>query len=180
MRSRRMVTWGPLLVGLLALGCGDEGGADAGADTGSVGYVPPDPVPVTLPPEPDVSGLPLNEEGNPVVIDTGDVEISIDPSRRGPVSALAACMAVIERCWEEQGLNADNRITIMDVCARSAPTCSTDEPWNETACCPAACWERFEAGRRAGRDPHAVEREIYFGSDPCIPGVPPATGGGAP
>ncbi len=166
--KRWSALWAPMLFLLTAFGCGGGGGTP---------FTPPDRVPVTIPPEPDLSQLPLNAEGHPVVVQTDQVEISIDTSQRGPTNALAACMAVIEQCWVDQRRSAVNRIEIMDRCERSAPTCATDEPWNETACCPAACWQRYEAARFAGQDPTAIEDEIYFGSDPCIPGLGAAVGG---
>lgn len=169
--SNTTLTWfGPVLLALAAFGCTGGGG-------GTTPYTPPDPVPVTQPAEPNLAGLPLSEEGNPIFIATEQTEISVDTSQRGPTSALASCMAVIEQCWREQGLNADNQVRVMDLCERSAPTCATAEPWNEAPCCPAACWDRYEAGRAAGQEPAAVEDEIYYGADPCIAGVPPTTGG---
>ena len=164
MNKRTLAWFGPALLALTAFGCG-------GGGSGNVPYTPPTPVAVTQPTPPDLSALPTDESGHPVLISTGPGALTIDTTDRGPTQAQAACLAVIGRCWEDQGLTRDTRVTAMDLCERSAPTCATAEPWNEAACCPASCWDRYEQGRLAGQDPNTIEEEIYFGADPCIPGL---------
>lgn len=164
---KTLVPWCPALLSLVAFGCGGGGG-------GNTPYTPPAPVAVNQPPAADVSGLATNDDGNPVLIATHQAEISIDTTQRGPMQALASCLAVLEQCWRDQGLTEANHVGVMDLCERSVPTCTTSEPWNEeTACCPEECWTRYDAGRSAGQDPTTVEEEIYFGDTPCVHGATP-------
>jgi len=134
-------------------------------------YAYPKPVKVTIPAPPDLSGLPTDAAGRRVLIDTGAVELAVDTTYRGPSTALATCLEVIGQCWDDQHMTADNLVAVKDLCERSAPVCATQQPWNEAPCCPASCGERYKQLRIACKGTETAEKEVYFGDNPCIPGL---------
>jgi hypothetical protein len=129
-------------------------------------FDPPPPLDVAT------SGLPPLADGNFFVLSVPGAQLEIDPTRRDPVTAAGACARWITSCVEIGGHPLDD-------CTRSAPPCATDRPWEEaTACCPATCFERYQDARRAGTDPVAALDAVYFGKDPCFPGVAALLSGG--
>ena len=125
------------------------------------------PVAFDPPPPPDLAAarLPRLPDGQFVVLVIPGAQLLLDPTRRDPVTALGACTGWITSCVEPAGRSLDD-------CARSAPPCATDRPWEEAvACCPAACFEAYQQGRRAGTDALAAFAQVYFQEARCFPGV---------
>jgi hypothetical protein len=59
----------------------------------------------------------------------------------------------------------------MDDCARSAPVCTTQEPWKEAdTCCPQSCYDNYKAVRLGGKSVRESLVEVYL-SGSCFPGV---------
>ncbi len=143
------------------------------------GSGPKCPVGTTLPFEPPppqdptTLDLPALPNGHLLVLAIPGAQLELDPTLRTPVTALGACTRWIASC-----VDATRRL---DDCARSAPPCATDEPWNEaTPCCPATCFDAYQTARRAGAEPIAAARQTYFADASCFPGVAAARGRGAP
>jgi len=131
------------------------------------------PAPVEVPPlqKADVSGLQKDAQGRPAVgADPGGTSVALDKSKPGPLQILAACSALVTRC-----VNPPARS--LDACFLSAPRCTSPKPWVEadgnTACCPQACWERYESLRKSGRAPIAALDNALYGSGDstksCLP-----------
>jgi hypothetical protein len=90
------------------------------------------------------------------------------------VTALGACTRWITLCVDPASRSLDD-------CARSAPACATDRPWEEAAaCCPAACFATYEAARLGGAEPLAAFSQVYFTDASCFPGVRALLDGAAP
>ena len=132
-------------------------------------------VPFTPPPRRDLATLPLPsaENGNLLVLEVPGGRLELDPTRRGPLTALGRCTDWIAACVAPPDRTLDD-------CARSAPACSSATPWDEpTACCPPAC---FAAYRRARLDAPPGEpaldafTRVYFDDAGCFPGVRAAVG----
>ena len=61
------------------------------------------PAPVTVAPLPktDLSALPKDEQGRPVLTQVGGARVVLDPkAKRGPVNFIAACSVMITRCYK--------------------------------------------------------------------------------
>jgi hypothetical protein len=132
------------------------------------------PVPFAPPPEQDVTkiGLPKLPSGRFLAIAIPGAQLEIDPTLHTPVTALGRCTRWIAAC-------VDGATRSLDDCARSAPPCATDRPWEEvSACCPTACFEAYQAARRAGAEPLAAARGTYFADGSCFPGVAAVRGRG--
>ena len=131
-----------------------------------VAFAPPPPLDVAA------AGLPRLPDGNFLVLSVPGAALEIDPARRDPITAAGACARWLTTCVTAGGHPLDD-------CARSAPPCATERPWEEaTACCPAACFERYQDARRAGADALAALDAVYFGADTCFPGVTALLAGG--
>jgi hypothetical protein len=129
-----------------------------------VTYTPPaDTNPSTLP-------LPRNDAG--VIALTPGVPLGIGwkAPAPGPMTALAACTRWISGCVSPPDRTVDD-------CARSVPACKTTTPWNEPACCPPACFDRYVAARNEGKaDVDAFAAAYFDRADSCVPGVSAALG----
>jgi hypothetical protein len=124
------------------------------------------PIDFTPPPAPDLSqvGLPTAPSGRPIFLAVPGARLEIDATRKDALTALGACARWISTCVV--GAQA------LDDCARSAPPCGTQTPWQEpTACCAPSCFERYQEARRSGAVPIAAFDAVYYGADPCMPGV---------
>jgi hypothetical protein len=108
--------------------------------------------------------LPRLPDGQFLVLAVPGAQLTIDPTLRDPVTALGACTAWITACVDPS--------RSLDDCARSAPPCATDRPWEEaTACCPAACFEGYQRARQGGTEPLAAYEQVYFKDASCFPGL---------
>lgn len=137
---------------------------------GGAPYKTPQRVEVPPPPTPDVSGLPKDANGRPVLIQTPQGAITLEKQdKRTPLNVLAACSVLITRCVKPGERD-------LDACFMSAPRCASARPWEDSnykPCCPQACWQRYEARRKAGATPIAALDLTLYGGDgaapPCIP-----------
>lgn len=119
-------------------------------------------------------GAPRLPDGRFFVFGTPDASLTIDVTLAGPVTALGACTRWITTCVDPASRSLDD-------CARSAPACATDRPWEEAAaCCPAACFAAYETARLAGIAPLAAFSQVYFTDASCFPGVGALLDGAAP
>jgi hypothetical protein len=131
-----------------------------------VAFDPPPPLDVAA------AGLPQLPDGNFLVLSVPGAALEIDPTRRDPITAGGACARWLTTCVAPGGHPLDD-------CARSAPPCASERPWEEaTTCCPAACFDRYQDARRAGADPLAAFDAVYFAEDTCFPGVAALLAGG--
>lgn len=132
------------------------------------------PARVEVPPLPnsnlaDLTGaLPKDARGRPILATTGPggADLVLERSKEPrPVNALARCSLLVSHC------HAPGRREL-DACFFSVPRCRTNEPWREAeACCPEACWQRYEAVRERGQSPLAAFDEALFGRESCFPGL---------
>lgn len=153
-------------------GAGESGSASA--DAGASGYVRPPRVrlepltPVDL--SPLLDNLSRDEDGLPILVDTGQARLVIDPQANpSPVTTLARCMRLLFAC-EDSG-------KALDVCWVSVPRCMSDAPWREPAdCCPASCLTAYEALRKNDVEPGDAERSVFFDAPSCIPTLDQVSG----
>jgi hypothetical protein len=124
------------------------------------------PVAFAPPPAPDLDalGVPRLPDGTFFVVAIPNASLAIDPTLRTPVTALGACTGWITGCVETASGSLDD-------CARSAPSCATDEPADEAACCPASCFDAYQAARRGGLADLAAFSAVYFRDGSCVPGL---------
>jgi hypothetical protein len=131
-----------------------------------VPYATPAPVTVPSPPAVDVSWLPRDERGRPVLLNDGVLRYTVDVDKREPIFAMARCARMLSGCPQRADVTAGRSI---DACWASVPTCATDQPWTESApCCPARCPELYRTLRELGYGPldanrHAVESMCFNG-----------------
>jgi hypothetical protein len=127
---------------------------------------------VVVPPLPpvDLSALPKDSQGRPIIAQSGNLALVAETAgKRRPVNVLAACSGLITRCVKP-------RERELDACFMSAPQCPSAKPWEDPAyppCCPAQCWAQYEERRIAGMPPIAAFQATLFGRDGgeagCIP-----------
>jgi hypothetical protein len=134
------------------------------------------PVPATIgrsvtvaapppPPDPASIGLPLLPGGGYLLNTTPDVQLVLRPELKDPVTAVGRCTRWIMHCLEPPTRTLDD-------CARSAPSCLTQTPWNEaTDCCPVTCFTGYEALRKTGVAPLMALGRVYFEDGACFPGL---------
>lgn len=125
------------------------------------------PVTFDPPPPPDLEAahVPRLPDGQYLMLAIPGAQLTLDPTLRDPVTALGTCTAWITSCVAPASRSIDD-------CARSAPPCATDRPWEEaTACCPAACFDAYQDARRAGAEALAAYGQVYFREPDCFPGV---------
>ena len=162
-----------LLIGLvvLCLSCGGSGKRESQPDDADqsigrqVSFDPPPPQDI------ENAGLPQLANGRLLALAIPGGQLELDPTRRDPVTALGACTHWISSCVEPESRSLDD-------CARSAPACLTDRPWEEDAvCCPTACFDAYERARQSGTEPMTAFPEVYFRGATCFPGVAEMVGG---
>ena len=113
-----------------------------------VPYSSPAPVSVPQPAPVDLSALPRDDRGRPVLYDDGVMSFRLNPDKRDPVMAMGRCALMLSSC--PQRADVAGRRTI-DACWASAPICATDQPWTEgAACCPVRCVEVYRRLRELG------------------------------
>ena len=132
------------------------------------------PSPVVVPPVPpaaDLSKLPKDAQGRPIISQSRNYAIVVDDDAKlRPVNVLAACSELVTRC-------VSPRERTLDACFMSVPQCPSAQPWNDPAykpCCPAQCWAQYEERRIAGMAPIAAFRATLYGTQDdrgagCIP-----------
>jgi hypothetical protein len=119
-------------------------------------------------------GAPQLPDGRFFIFGTPEASLTIDPTLKGPVTALGTCTRWITTCVDPASRSLDD-------CARSAPACATNRPWEEFApCCPAACFAAYEVARLGGTAPLDAFRQVYFTDASCFPGVRALLDGAVP
>lgn len=171
------LAWAPPAAAQPPYKCRDAQGrmqySDKPCETGAASAPWQRPAPVVVPPLPpvDVSGLPRDGLGRPVVASSPQGAIVLEQRPRGPIQVLAACSALVTRCVKPPTHS-------LDACMLSAPRCTTGEPWKAepfVPCCPAACADQYEAARKQGVAPLAAFDRVLYGGDSGRPGCVPAT-----
>jgi hypothetical protein len=131
---------------------------------GTIGHtVSFDPGPI---PNPVSLGLPTADDGTFLLMTlaTG-VQLEIPASVADPITAMGRCAGWIVACVSPPDRSLDD-------CARSAPACTTSQPWLETLrCCPVPCFTAYESLRLAGVAPLLAFQIAYFDDASCFPGV---------
>lgn len=124
---------------------------------------------VTVPPLPPETPFPENA---PKTAD-GDAILAYGPSGTAltrmrnppadPTTALGKCAALVTFCYRK-GVGS------VDSCMASAPKCATNEPWNEeSACCAAACQDKYAQARKGGADEATALTDSLFEAPSCMP-----------
>jgi hypothetical protein len=136
---------------------------DHPCSTGKSSWQAPKAVVVPSLPAADVSTLPTNAQGQPVLNRIGDAELVLEEQDRpGPINVLAACGALVTRCVSPGERD-------LDACFLSAPRCRSLQPWEDkpfTHCCPEACWLAYKTNRQANMPPlKAFDRAMYGGAE---------------
>ena len=137
------------------------------AKDGSRQSVPPSPywrpLPVVvppLPPPPDLSRLPKDAQGRPIIVGGSNYALVIDQNAKmRPVDVISDCGGLITGCVKPPE-------RALDACFMSAPQCASARPWEDPAykaCCPARCWAQYEERRIAGMAPIAAFRATLYG-----------------
>ncbi len=145
---------------------------DTGPPAPAAPYRRPERVVVPPAPKTDLAGLtdalPKDAQGRPVLATTGPGGADLVLEKRkepGPVNALARCSLLVTNCH----LPGQREL---DACFFSVPRCRTGEPWKEAdACCPEACWQRYESARQRGQSPLAAFDGALFCRESCFPGL---------
>jgi hypothetical protein len=133
-------------------------------------YKRPEPVVVPTLPDVDLSQLPKDAQGRPVLSQSDQAALVLEKQAKvQPVNVLAACSALVTHCYKPGERE-------LDACFMSALRCASAQPWNDPAykpCCPAECWNQYEAKRIAGLPPLAAFDATLFaresGGAGCIP-----------
>lgn len=128
----------------------------------------------TDPPFVNVQPLPPAPEPNPESEVIGDDRVIARGSNLillkdynptpSPMTAQAQCAMLVTNC-----VRGD--VGSLDSCMMSAPRCTTETPWNESACCANACWDEYRAARIAGTSDLDAMLDVIFGAPSCMPGV---------
>lgn len=130
----------------------------------------PKRVEVAPPPQADLSALPKDAQGRPILSRSGDAAIVLEQRAPGPTNVLAACSSMVTRCYKPGERELDD-------CFASAPRCTSARPWEDPAykpCCPEACWRQYDAQRKAGAPPQrALDQALFGGGSPAKSCLPP-------
>jgi hypothetical protein len=124
-----------------------------------VEYSGPPPVPMDA-----INELPKNPNtGRPVLMALPQGSLEFDAHLRDPITAVGACTDWITSCLKPGERELDD-------CARSAPKCATNTPWEEgSACCPAACFEQYRITRLRGMPDDEALINVYVKDGVCFP-----------
>jgi hypothetical protein len=128
-----------------------------------------DPQPVSVPPlEPlEVSVLPADEEGRPILSQEGTMALVVDEDLSDPITAKGDCLSVVSGCIQPPDV-ADARN--LDSCFASAPRCNTNQPWaQESDCCPSRCQELYRSLRQ--QDYPQLQAFELTATSACFPGL---------
>jgi hypothetical protein len=129
---------------------------------------PPWTVEVTPPVAADLSSLPKDDEGHPIISHGAGIDLVVVPrDKPDAMSILVTCSAMLTGCYRRNGDPKNS----MDACFNSAPRCTTARPWEEgKACCPESCWQKYSDLRRRCVDPLSAQDRVLF-AEHCVPGV---------
>jgi hypothetical protein len=142
------------------LACCHAGGLGPLCPVGNVVRFTPPP-----PQDPAAIGVPRLADGRFFVLAVPGGQLLLDPKLRDPLTAVGGCVRAITLCVAPG-------VRELDDCARSALPCVSDRPWEEPeACCPHACFDAYQAARRAGADPVSALRSVYIHDASCFPGL---------
>jgi len=143
---------------------------DAGpSDSGEPSYVRPDPIVVPPLAVVDVTGVPTDTHGLPIVYESLEGTITLDPSMHDPITGFGACLDLVTHCV--------GPTRSLDACALYVPHCATAQYWTEPDCCPTACSNAYETQRVAGYGTIDAFRGAFLGSPSCFPGLDSFIGG---
>ncbi len=130
----------------------------------------PKRVEVAPPPQADLSALPKDAQGRPILSRSGDAAVVLEQRAPGPTNVLAVCSSMVTRCYKPGERELDD-------CFASAPRCTSARPWEDPAykpCCPEACWRQYDAQRKAGAPPQrALDQALFGGGSPAKSCLPP-------
>ena len=91
--------------------------------------------------------------------------MGFDITKRDAISSLGACAHWIVSC-------VDPKERSLDQCVAAAPTCESDQPWeNEehTFCCPAACADNYATARTNSQSAIEAFTMTYYTNPTCFP-----------
>lgn len=116
-------------------------------------------------PKVDLPNVPLPKSaGNLLLIKTPAGGLELNPASSDAITAVGNCTDLITYCYEPGTRSIDE-------CVESVPTCQTSKPWEEEACCPAACVKAYSQERKQGQEPIAAFETSFFLEPDCFPGV---------
>lgn len=126
----------------------------------NVSFSGPPPLPLAA-----LDALPKNPEtGRPILISLPEGNLEFDPTLKDSITAAGACMDWVISCVKPGERELDD-------CARSAPKCKTNTPWEEAGdCCPSTCFDQYRTARLAGTLPAQAFLNTYVGDASCFPG----------
>jgi hypothetical protein len=128
-----------------------------------------DPQPVTVPPlEPlELSVLPEDEEGRPILSQEGTMALVVDENLSDPITAKGDCLSVVSGCLQPPDVPSARNL---DSCFASAPRCTTNQPWaQESDCCPSRCQELYRGLRQ--QDYPQLQAFELTATSACFPGL---------
>lgn len=148
----------------------DQACPSTSTSTSTPAVRPPKRVEVAPPPQPDLSALPKDAQGRPILSRSGDAALVLEKRAPGPTNVLAACSSMVTRCYKPGERELDD-------CFASAPRCTSARPWEDPAykpCCPETCWRQYDAQRKAGAPPQrALDQALFGGGSPAKSCLPP-------
>ena len=116
------------------------------------------------PPKVDVSLLPVVDGAQRLLMDIAPARIEVDPTTSDAITALGACADLVTYCYDP----GTHSVT---ECFQGAPTCKTDTPWTEDACCPQKCKDEFDKAVKKGQGEADAFEAVVLTDSSCFPGV---------
>ncbi|REG26003.1 hypothetical protein ATI61_11298 [Archangium gephyra] len=126
--------------------------------------LPANPLPANNPDLPSFAELPSSLRDEPFIPMHGGLPLSFDEALADGITAAADCAALVTSCLERT--NGD-----FDTCVAGTPTCATEQPWTEEACCPKRCKTDFNSRRAAGRGGFDTYIDVFVKEMTCFPSV---------
>ncbi|MBE2249397.1 MAG: hypothetical protein IAE78_07585 [Myxococcus sp.] len=140
-------------------GAGGAGGGSSGAGGGFAIALP------QLPPPPNLAVFAgLGAGASKLLADVANARVEIDPTQSDALTALGECADLLSYCYAPPAFTLAR-------CFTATRTCTTQTPWTEAACCPAACRDAFTRETNAGLPPNAALEKVLFREPDCFPGV---------
>jgi hypothetical protein len=96
--------------------------------------------------------------------ESGEARLEFDPTTKDAITALGLCVDAATYCYAPGTKE-------LAWCLEHTRTCSTDQPWTETPCCPQACKAAFSARLDAGVPQSAALEQVFFVDRKCFPGL---------
>lgn len=116
-------------------------------------------------PKVDLPNVPLPKNaGNLLLIQTPAGGLELNPAGSDAITAVGNCTDLITYCYEPGTRSIDE-------CVEAVPECKTSKPWEEEACCPAACAKAYTQARGQGQEPIEAFEQSFFLEPGCFPGV---------